>query len=75
MTNEEKAHELEKMGVEVLYLLPFSILPYAAGTVFERLQKDLQAKTISCGFNFRFGDKGRGDTKLLTALCAVRRCN
>lgn len=24
MTNEEKAQELEKMGVQVLYLLPFS---------------------------------------------------
>ncbi len=71
MTNEEKAHELEKMGVEVLYLLPFShICHMQPERFFERLQKDLQAKTISCGFNFRFGDKGRGDTKLLTALCA-----
>lgn len=74
MTNEEKAQELEKMGVQVLYLLPFSqICHMPPERFFDKLTHDLQAKTISCGFNFHFGEKGRGDTTLLAALCADRQ--
>ena len=37
--------------------------------VEEILVKKLDARTVICGFNYRFGNKAKGDTKLLEELC------
>ena len=70
MTNGEMARQLQKMGVGALYLLPFSHICHLPPEAFyDRLAGTLQVKTLSCGFNFRFGEKGAGDTDLLQRLC------
>ena len=61
---EEKLPILEDLGIEQLVLIPFdkklSKLS-AENFIKDILIKQLQAKSISVGANFRFGFKRRGD--------------
>lgn len=69
-TNEQKLALLEKMGVEVVYLLPFDrIRDMEPEDFVEALYRVCRIRALSCGFNFRFGKNGRGDAGLLKELC------
>lgn len=69
-TNEQKLALLEEMGVEVVYLLPFDrIRDMEPEDFVEALYRVCRVRALSCGFNFRFGKKGRGDAGLLKELC------
>lgn len=68
----EKKRLIRNLGVDVLFCVPFNekIAKLSPRDFFENiLIKNLNAKHIFCGFNYRFGYKGEGDTKLLGALC------
>ena len=69
-TTEQKLALLEEMGVEVVYLLPFDrIRDMEPEDFVEALYRVCRVRALSCGFNFRFGKKGRGDAGLLKELC------
>lgn len=72
MTMEQKSHQLEKMGFGAFYSIDFASVRSMEPEQFvsEVLKKQLRAKRVCCGFNYRFGKHGRGDTAMLSALCA-----
>lgn len=71
ITLKEKARLCEEMGVDYLIAPPFnSICEITSKDFVEKiLIEKFQAKSISCGFNFRFGKNALGDGVLLSALC------
>lgn len=70
-TYEEKIALLEEIGIEVLYILDFSLLRDKSPEQFvsEIINDVFNAKKVFCGFNYRFGKCGAGDTDVLTRLC------
>ncbi len=67
----EKAILLEPLGVKQLVLVPFnlSLASLSAQEFFHQvLIKQLQAKHISIGANFRFGKNREGDPEILSEL-------
>ncbi len=70
MTESMKAKVLEEMGVDCLVVLPFDEFKTLSPRQFvQEVLCRMQAKEVSCGFNYRFGHKAAGDTALLSALC------
>lgn len=71
ITQKDKIKLLEELGVKATYFIPFSsIKDLDAETFFKEILVDkLNAKSISCGFNYHFGKDGKGDKKLLLELC------
>lgn len=68
----EKAGQdiLEKLGFEDIFVGDFAQLKDLSPAEFVQLLADtLHAKAVVCGFNFRFGKNGAGDTVLLKNLC------
>ena len=70
---EEKEALIEELGVDYYFSVPFTqeimkMSPEDFVRVF--LCESLNAKEIFCGFNYHFGFKGAGDTKLLRILGA-----
>lgn len=63
---------LAQMGFARIYRADFHALHAMSPESFvtELLAKRLRAKKISCGFNYRFGYQGAGDSALLQKLCA-----
>ena len=70
--NEEKALLMWELGIEAVIFADFeTIRELSAGTfVTQVLKEKLRARTVACGYNYRFGRGGAGDTAALTALCA-----
>ncbi len=71
----EKKALIRALGVDVFISVRFDekISKMSACDFFEEiLIKRLKAKQIFCGFNYRFGYKGSGDTALLQSLCEER---
>lgn len=69
-TNQQRLSLLEQMGVDTVYLLPFAAIREMEPEDFVRiLHQECRVEKICCGFNFRFGREGRGDTKLLHRMC------
>ncbi len=68
---EEKISMLEKLGIEILYLLDFEELKDYSPEDFliKIVKKTFNAKAVFCGFNFHFGRLGAGDTDTLKDLC------
>jgi len=70
---QEKANYLKSIGIEQLVLLPFnkelSQLP-PQGFVEQVLLKQLQARWVSVGHNFRFGHRRSGTTEDLKAIAS-----
>ena len=62
---------IEKTGVEQLILADFSAVGSLspADFVTKVLKEQLNARLVSCGENFRFGNGGTGDVSLLKTLC------
>ena len=71
-TVNEKKSLMRALGVDVFICSPFNkkIASLSPREFFEDILIDrLHAKHIFCGFNYRFGNKGSGDTVLLQSLC------
>ena len=69
---EEEERLLDLMGVDELFRVDFATVQHLspADFVHKILKEQLGAVQVSCGYNYRFGYRGQGDTALLTALCA-----
>lgn len=71
-TPEEKRHQLRRLGVDLLVCGPFDpkVASLSPEEFFEKiLVEQLGAKHIVCGFNYSFGQGGRGNVSLLRELC------
>ena len=67
-TQAEKAALLEELGVDYIVNVPFTreILTTDAKTFIDYyLVEKLKMKEVFCGFNYRYGYRALGDTKLL----------
>ena len=70
ITDSEKEKLLSEMGVEVVKIDFLKIKDYEPVRFFEDIIiKELNAGAVSCGFNYRFGKDGKGDSALLQSLC------
>ncbi len=70
-TDEGRRKILERLGFADIFEADFAAIQNMTPQEFvDMLHRDLHAKAIVCGFNFRFGKGGAGDTKLLEQLCA-----
>ena len=74
-TNSDKIETLEQMGIQQVYLIPFSSVQHLTAEEFvdRILLKLLHAQRVCCGFNFHFGAGGKGDGAELTRLCTERK--
>ena len=70
---EEEENLLKQMGVDELYRVDFATAQHLSPEDFVHiiLKEQLGAVKVSCGYNYRFGYRGRGDTALLQQLCAA----
>lgn len=71
-TWEEKKTQIRRLGIDVLVCgaLEPAITSLSPKDFFEKiLIERLNAKHLVCGFNYSFGQGGRGDTALLGELC------
>ena len=69
----EEERLLKIMGVKELIKVDFAAIRHLTPEEFVRdfLHSTLNARHVTCGFNYRFGAKGAGDAAQLTALCAA----
>lgn len=70
-TNERKAKLLAEIGVDEVIFMDFNAVKKLSPQEFvtDILHDRLSAKKVYCGFNYRFGLGGAGDTKMLIDLC------
>ncbi len=69
LTPEEKTEKLKAMGFCVKPLCFNEVEHLSPEAFLEFIKKEFNPKLISCGFNYRFGFKGEGDTALLEKFC------
>lgn len=77
-TEKDKEILIGKMGADYLLNFPFSKDAAAqspADFVREVLIEGLNAKEVVVGYNYTFGDKGRGNAQMLVELCAQYDCH
>ncbi len=69
----QKAELLEKLGIEILYVIDFEIIRDKTPEQFVReiLAGIFGAKKVFCGFNYHFGRGGTGDRDMLKGLCSA----
>ncbi|MHB8917791.1 MAG: bifunctional riboflavin kinase/FAD synthetase [Desulfocucumaceae bacterium] len=68
LTQRAKEDTIKQLGVEVLLLVPFTLelAALTPGEFIERvLVKELEAKSVFIGFNYAFGQGGRGTAETL----------
>ena len=66
----DRCNALKKIGVDEVYALDFKKVKNIAPLEFLRFLKEkFNPSLISCGFNYRFGKNGQGDTLLLKKFC------
>lgn len=70
-TFEKKARLLEKIGIELLYVIDFESVKNLSPEKFvaDILKGVFGAQRVFCGFNYRFGSGGSGTTDDLKRLC------
>ena len=71
-SSEEKRLQIRRLGADIFLSVPFdqTIASLSPEDFFENiLVKKFKATHIVCGFNYRFGNGGKGDTELLSVLC------
>lgn len=70
MSTDERVKEIEKMGVQGLFIPPFNEIKNLTAEEFVEnvLFKKMNAKFLACGYNFRFGKGNLGDVNLLKQL-------
>ncbi len=70
LQNEKKSTVLKNQGLEILWVAFEEIKDMSpADFVKEILIGRFNAKGVVCGFNYRFGRNGEGDSKKLQELC------
>ena len=70
ITDSERAELFKKKGIETFTVSFSEIRDFSPEEFVEEiLIKKLNAKVVLCGFNYRFGNKAKGDAKLLENLC------
>ena len=69
--NARKAALMEKFGTDEIIFADFCAVKDESPADFVRkiLHDTLQAKRVYCGFNYRFGAGGAGETQTLKTLC------
>ena len=70
-SNARKAALMEKLGADEIIFADFCAVKDESPADFVRkiLHDKLNAKRVYCGFNYRFGAGGAGDTQTLKSLC------
>ncbi|MBS4536002.1 bifunctional riboflavin kinase/FAD synthetase [Clostridium sp. D2Q-14] len=71
INNDQKIKMFQKLGIDYLIMIPFSIefMKVAPEKFVKNILIDnLNVKKIVVGFNYRFGYKGKGTTRLLEEL-------
>ena len=69
----EKKEILEKNGVKQVFYLDFEeIRDYSPEQFLEYITKEFKVGAICCGFNYRFGKGGSGDTDLIAEFCSQK---
>lgn len=70
--NARKAELMKEIGVDEVVFADFSAVMDMSPAAFVQgvLRDKLNAKKVYCGFNYRFGAGGSGDTAILRQLCA-----
>lgn len=72
-TGDVKDEVFRSTGIEVVKLDFTSIMHMSPEEFFEEiLFKTLHVAGVCCGFNYTFGEKGKGTPELLDRLCAER---
>ncbi|MBQ3265412.1 MAG: riboflavin biosynthesis protein RibF [Ruminococcus sp.] len=73
-SNGRKAELIGALGADELIFADFAAVKDMSPEKFveEILYERLNAKRVTCGFNYRFGKGGAGDTAALEALCGAR---
>lgn len=71
--NGRKAALLAELGVDAVIFADFGAMRELSAEEFVRtvLRRQLGAVGVSCGYNYRFGRGGAGDTAALTRLCGA----
>lgn len=69
--NERKAELMEAAGADAVIFADFSAIKDMEAEDFIRgvLHEKLRAKKVCCGYNYRFGKNGSGDTEILEKIC------
>ncbi|MBQ9414907.1 MAG: hypothetical protein IJU16_07270, partial [Clostridia bacterium] len=73
-TASRMAHVLETIGIDEWIEADFAAFRDQTSEEFveKTLDRQLGARRVCCGFNFRFGKGGAGDVDTLRRLCAER---
>ena len=69
LTTEEKCNRLINMGFEPVCLDFNEAKQIPAEDFLQQIKEQYDPAYISCGFNYRFGHNGLGDTELLQNFC------
>lgn len=70
ITEEERADLFKKNGIEPFVISFSRIKDFSPKEFVEKvLVSELDARIVVCGFNYRFGNKAKGDAKLLEEIC------
>lgn len=71
-TEKEKQALIEACGIDILVNATFLSVKEMTAEEFVRdvLKKDLNAKSIFCGYNYHFGKGAQADVTTLSALCS-----
>lgn len=70
MTFEDKVKFLKELGFSNIVALDFETVKNTEAREFlDFLYKTYNPRVISCGFNYRFGKGGKGDTEILRQFC------
>ncbi len=73
ITNDERVELLARKGISILAQCPFEeeIMPLEPEEFIRILVENYQMKYLTCGTDFHFGKKGRGDIYLLQELSKI----
>ena len=70
MSCEDKRKQLTELGIDEVFLLDFNeVREMSAADFLNLLFEKFNPSVISCGFNYRFGKNGEGDTDTLSEFC------
>lgn len=70
LSKQNKLNYLKEFGIDEVITLDFNEVKDTAPESFLSFLKDeIGADYIACGFNYRFGKNGAGDTAVLTDFC------
>lgn len=72
---EQKAEKLASLGVDIFYVVEFTkeLAKLPPDTFLTRYVAGLQAKEISCGFDYTYGSKASGNIETLAVYAATHQ--